>query len=227
MFDLEQAIADWRERMLAGGIKSPVPLDELESHLREEMDAQTTGGASVQDAFASGVDRLGGSERLREEFGKLPGAGRERTRAALLSFAGVSNPQSETDMSPVTANTSIEPTWVTYARAAVFIAPAIFLWTFAVIFLIPKLQRICQEAGLAMPPVYRATNLIADHVLLTCGVPVVLLILLERRWSRWPQYRRSSLGGAVFLVNTAVLALITWMVVLALLAAPNLMQHAK
>ena len=32
MFDLEQAIADWRRQMLAAGIKTPVPLEELKSH---------------------------------------------------------------------------------------------------------------------------------------------------------------------------------------------------
>ena len=33
MFSLEQAIIRWRRRMLAAGIKTPVPLEELESHL--------------------------------------------------------------------------------------------------------------------------------------------------------------------------------------------------
>ncbi len=31
MFDLENAIADWRRQMLAAGIQTPVPLEELES----------------------------------------------------------------------------------------------------------------------------------------------------------------------------------------------------
>jgi hypothetical protein len=40
MFNLEQAIADWRQQMLAAGIKTPVPLEELENHLREENEQQ-------------------------------------------------------------------------------------------------------------------------------------------------------------------------------------------
>lgn len=35
MFDLEQSIAEWRRQMLAAGIKTPVPLEDLEIHLRE------------------------------------------------------------------------------------------------------------------------------------------------------------------------------------------------
>ena len=38
MFDLEQAIAGWRRQMLAAGIQSPVPLEELGIHLRDEIE---------------------------------------------------------------------------------------------------------------------------------------------------------------------------------------------
>ena len=41
MFNLNQAIEGWRREMLAAGIKTPVPLDELESHLREDVEHQT------------------------------------------------------------------------------------------------------------------------------------------------------------------------------------------
>ena len=40
MFDLEKAIANWRKQMLAAGIKMPAPLEELEIHLREEIEQQ-------------------------------------------------------------------------------------------------------------------------------------------------------------------------------------------
>ena len=37
MFDLEQSISEWRRQMLAARIPTPVPLEELEIHLREEI----------------------------------------------------------------------------------------------------------------------------------------------------------------------------------------------
>jgi hypothetical protein len=52
MFNLEQAISEWRRQMLAAGIKTPVPLEELELHLREEIERQIQSGASKQQAFA-------------------------------------------------------------------------------------------------------------------------------------------------------------------------------
>jgi len=39
MFNLEQAILDWRRQMAASGIKAPDVLDELESHLRDDVEA--------------------------------------------------------------------------------------------------------------------------------------------------------------------------------------------
>ena len=40
MFDLEKSIKDWRWQMFAAGIETPVPLEELEIHLRDEIERQ-------------------------------------------------------------------------------------------------------------------------------------------------------------------------------------------
>ena len=53
MFNLETAITDWRRQMLAAGIKTPDHLDELESHLREEIGRQMKGA----EGEAAGVSR--------------------------------------------------------------------------------------------------------------------------------------------------------------------------
>jgi hypothetical protein len=37
--------------MLAAGIRTPVPLDELENHLREDVEQQMRSGLSAQQAF--------------------------------------------------------------------------------------------------------------------------------------------------------------------------------
>jgi len=58
MFDLEQAIIAWRQQMLAAGIKSPVPLEELENHLRDEIRQHTKSGMSEVEAFNSAVQKF-------------------------------------------------------------------------------------------------------------------------------------------------------------------------
>ena len=39
MFDLDHAIRQWRRQMANDGVRRPEALDELESHLREEIEA--------------------------------------------------------------------------------------------------------------------------------------------------------------------------------------------
>jgi len=73
MFDLEQSIAEWRRQMLAAGIKTPVPLEELEIHLREDMEAQAQSGLNAQQAFENSVQRIGQADELKREFRKTCG----------------------------------------------------------------------------------------------------------------------------------------------------------
>ena len=56
--------------MLAAGIKTPVPLEELEIHLREEIDQQMKSGLKRQEAFNSAVQKIGQCEALNSEFKK-------------------------------------------------------------------------------------------------------------------------------------------------------------
>jgi len=74
MFNLEQAINEWRKQMSASGINSPAVLDELESHVREEVERQTSVGVDASKAFASAVQKMGAASTLRKEFKKSLGA---------------------------------------------------------------------------------------------------------------------------------------------------------
>ncbi len=71
MFELEKSIAAWRKQMLAAGIKSPVPMDELESHLREEVERQTKLGLNAQQAFETAASNVGHASELKREFKKI------------------------------------------------------------------------------------------------------------------------------------------------------------
>ena len=68
MFDLEQSMAEWRKQMLVAGIKSPEPLEELENHLREDIERQMKSGLSGHRAFASAVQKVGPANTLNTEF---------------------------------------------------------------------------------------------------------------------------------------------------------------
>jgi len=71
MFNLDQAISDWRARMLAAGVNALDILDELESHLREDIEEQMQSGSAVEQAFGLAVRRIGNPGALRSEFAKV------------------------------------------------------------------------------------------------------------------------------------------------------------
>lgn len=73
MFDLEIAVARWRRQMIAGGIKFTVLLDELESHLRDDVENEIRAGADAGNAFEAAVQRIGSADNLQEEFTKAGG----------------------------------------------------------------------------------------------------------------------------------------------------------
>ena len=90
MFNLEQSIADWRRQMLAAGIKTPVPLEELEIHLREENERQMKSELNEQAAFEAAVQQIGKANMLKNEFEKVDGAKELRAwrQIQIIFFAG-------------------------------------------------------------------------------------------------------------------------------------------
>ena len=123
---------------------------------------------------------------------------------------------------------NLESRWATYAKAAAFLAPAVSLAAFSSVFLFPKVQEICRDAGLAIPAVFRVVmammGLFREHGVLLFGAGLLMITFLEWRSRKWPRYRRPSIGVGVFVVNAVVLVLITAMFTLALMAAPALFR---
>ena len=97
MFDLEQAIAEWRRQMLAEGLKTLEVLDELESHLRVEIEQQMKAGTNSENAFHSAVQKVGQAHTLKNEFakaGKMKGndlINHNRLYCAVLTICAVVN----------------------------------------------------------------------------------------------------------------------------------------
>jgi hypothetical protein len=89
MFNLEQAILEWRRQMAVAGVKTREVLDELESHLREDVEQQMRSGSGVQQAFEAAAQRIGPATVLRAEFQKADNARRSRVRKYLLRVFGI------------------------------------------------------------------------------------------------------------------------------------------
>ncbi len=64
--------------MLTAGIKTPVPLEELEIHLRDEIGRLVKSGLDEQKAFDAAVQKMGPVQAIRNEFEKAGGAPQAR-----------------------------------------------------------------------------------------------------------------------------------------------------
>jgi hypothetical protein len=91
MFNLEQSITDWRRQMLVAGIKSPMTLDELEIHLREEIEQQMKSGLNERAAFEIAARRIGKGNELKGEFEEACETKRARLGLWDLIFPGLNS----------------------------------------------------------------------------------------------------------------------------------------
>ncbi|HKQ36660.1 MAG TPA: hypothetical protein VJ063_01205 [Verrucomicrobiae bacterium] len=232
MFDLQQALVSWRVQMGEQGIAAPEVLDELESHLREDFETQVQRGANPQQAFELATKQIGRPAALRHEFAKTSTMF-ESLKNVVLTLAGIPNEHLATNM-----NTSrVEPAWATYLKATAFIVPAMFLATLSAIFVVPKLQQICLDAGLPEATagafwslIYSSIRLIltlGHYGVLIAGAIIVLLLLLEWRVAQWPRYRRAAVGCGAFMLNSIVLLAFFLMFMAAIAAAPGLAKLGK
>jgi hypothetical protein len=223
MFDIDHAILEWRRQLARSGINSPDVLDELESHLRDDLQHEASRSASEAQCFQSAVERLGQTGLLKTEFAKVGGWRELQTRIqeALLTLAGI--PTLATNMD--TTQPQPEPRWATYLKASAFLLPAIFIWTLSVIFIVPKLQQICAHAGgVPLPGMLQGMLSLSEHATWIIIAIVLSLAALEWRSTAWQRYRRAAIGISTFVLNSVVLIAIFMMVISALLAAPALMR---
>jgi hypothetical protein len=68
MFNLEQAIENWKRQLAAGGAIDSAAIEELESHLRDAVEAKMREGVSADLAFYKSLAELGETETLKGQF---------------------------------------------------------------------------------------------------------------------------------------------------------------
>ena len=70
MFELEQEITRWRERLSYSESLTPDHIAEMESHLRDSVEALQSRELTADEAFLIATRRLGTAEELKREFNK-------------------------------------------------------------------------------------------------------------------------------------------------------------
>src|SRR4051794_16250609 len=73
MFDIDTQIQEWRRSVLAHlGDRGDV-VDELEAHLRDDLDRRIRSGVAPEQAWADARAQLGDPRQLAGEFAKVSG----------------------------------------------------------------------------------------------------------------------------------------------------------
>ena len=86
-FDLESALASWRQRMKSRGAFLPEDLDELEGHIRDHVDSLVAEGRSRREAFFIATERLGSNEVVKDEYRKVRYGKSKRRDSATFEIA--------------------------------------------------------------------------------------------------------------------------------------------
>jgi len=231
MFNLEQAIAEWRQRMRAAGIQSPVPLEELEGHLREDVEAKMGSGLDPAQAFAGAVEEIGQTHDLKSEFSKTGGTIYEHWKQSIRTRAGIPEYQVATNMNTNTSQPASEPRWATYGKVMAWVLPAMVLWVGSLVMVLPKLKQLCAVSNTVLPApmlfVLALSDLLKSNLLLVLAATGLVLGGLEWRSRIWDRRRRLLLGVGAFLLNSFVLVFISALLVLAVIAASNLLPHHR
>ncbi len=71
MFDLEAQIHSWSDHLRAHGNLSDADIQELENHLRDEIEDLIAAGLTPDEAFLISVKRLGNVSAISHEFAKV------------------------------------------------------------------------------------------------------------------------------------------------------------
>lgn len=184
MFDLEQSIAVWRRQMAAGGVIDPKVLDELESHLRDEIEQQMKLRSSELEVFEAAVHRIGQAATLKSEFDNATKSKAARLRRDL---------------------------WRAFGFSAVMILPCVVVITY--VFFPFALQANARYAmGLGLDPKWRVDEMFGFWFRLVVGVgycvsmPAGLFSLVKvglLDWRKVAGFRRYAL--VLHLILAAVL----------------------
>jgi hypothetical protein len=90
MFQLDSAIQSWRRQMISAGIYNRDTLNELESHLRDDIEQQVRAGQTEQHAFEIAAEKIGKANALKAEFAKDAAVARTLTPNLLRNCCVVS-----------------------------------------------------------------------------------------------------------------------------------------
>jgi hypothetical protein len=191
MFDIEASIANWRRNLLARESLRPEDADELEDHLRQELEHLSTitssdnAALSIEEAFVIATRRLGRTDVIAEEFAKTdPGAEwRRRWTWMLCGYIGFGMA-----FSLIVATAGLA---FAYARAGAVLKNALFLGV--IVLGIASIVWRARPASRSESTL-RLRRLLAGRLKTTRGIVVCTLLAIAAKAALTPLGLSAMLG---------------------------------
>jgi hypothetical protein len=125
-----------------------------------------------------------------------------------------------------------DPVWEAfrvYLRAFVFLSPSLFVSSFVLTYLFPRVRQLWNDVGLHTSKVQwmmAGMESLMSHFVFVAIAVIVFIVVAELTWAGWRRYRRFVVTSFTLLVHTAVLIWVVAIAIEATLAAPML-AHQK
>ena len=123
------------------------------------------------------------------------------------------------------SNPQLESRWKTYAKATIAVVPAIVACLMARTFIVPKVEQIWADAGLAGGGVMTAALVVLQNVVPAVCFATFVLLFVEWRWRTGARFRGALATAVVFLLNAGAFFGIGALCVAAVLGAAEF--HGK
>lgn len=201
MFDLEQEIGEWRERLLENVSIDSDRLRELESHLREDIERRITKGAQPTEAFMEAKNQLGQSTELGSEYAKVH---------APKCFSGWKT--------YLSAALLVIPAFLAWSFTALFLIPkARIVWSESGI-------DLSNQVAIAIVRFGHNAFAFGHWFLL---VMIVFMMVIEKVTQVSPKVRMWLAGSAIMVLNAMVFTAFICAVVSLLYVAPVMSRKAN
>jgi hypothetical protein len=176
---LDRRIDDWREHVSRNRAIAPTDADELEDHLREQIERLQNSGLSQEEAFLVAIRRVGNLDAVAQEFAR---AHSERLWThTVLRPVGPGSRSTRADATVTCALALIAASGVTVPRA-LGLSPYDWPWLYAVSFVVLPLM-----AGYFAwkRRISAGTGLSSAGVFLLAGVAVAMPAFTRGAETRW------------------------------------------
>lgn len=132
MFDLSEQINKWRSNLAQSQTLGSSDIDELENHLREEIENLTALNLSDEEAFLIATHRLGSTESLAEEYEKINRGVKFRHRLFWIATGVLGYFLATYLADAISIALSVSSGSMDYYTGIVFIVSKIIFWTIVV-----------------------------------------------------------------------------------------------